>query len=178
MTVESAKHSSTEKVEYPSLQVDQRRDVELPAAIKSLEEEELQITELKAIEKTHLTEVVSHLKQAVLSLGVPVHIDPSAFSEVILTPDGKVSLVNNGSEITSMPLEKLPGSAMVSVLMQSVPELKRLLVEKKSGIGERATVLEKSAKEFRKVVAALPSSEKKKSDEPVSLDSDISKTSK
>ena len=50
---------------------------------------------------------------------------------------------------------------MISVLIQAVPEMKRLLVERKTATAERASVLEKSAKEFRKVTAALQGNVKK-----------------
>jgi hypothetical protein len=80
------------------------------------------------------------------------------FSEIILTPEASVSLLNNGNLVASLPLESLPGSALISVLVQAVPEIKRLLVERKTVTADRASLLEKSAIEFKKVAAAIPKS--------------------
>ena len=161
--MEAEKPRSSDKVEYPELRVEGRKDVELPVSIKSIEEEELQLSELNEIEKSQLLEVVSHLKQVLSSVDTPIHVDPSALSEVVLTPSGDISLMNNGVPVASMPMETLPGTALISVLVQVLPEIKRILVEKKLATADRAQILEKSAKEFRKVTAALPPKVKKNS---------------
>ena len=159
--MEAEKARPTDKVEYPALHIEERKEVELPVSIKSIEEEELQLSELYAIEKSQLHEVVTHLVQLLKSVDTPIHMDPSSFSDVVLMPDGKITLANSGNAIASFPIESLPGSAMISVLVQTVPEIKRILVEKKLATAERTSVLEKSAKEFRKVTAALPDKSKK-----------------
>ena len=154
--MEAEKPRASDKVEYPELRVEAKKEVELPVSIKSIEEEELQLSELNEIEKAQLQEVVSHLRLLLEAIDTPIHIDPSAFSEIVLTPAGEVSLTNNGNSIVSMPMEKLPGSALISVLIQVLPEIKRIMVEKKLATADRAQILERSAKEFRKVTAALP----------------------
>ena len=159
--MEAEKPRPSDKVEFPTLRVAERKDVELPVSIKAIEEEELQLSELNEIEKSQLLELVSHLKQVLVSLDTPIHIDPSAFSEVVLTKYGNISMINSGNLVVSVPMESLPGSAMISVLIQVVPEIKRLLVEKKAATADHVTVLEKSAKEFKKVSAALPGKAKK-----------------
>src|SRR5271169_962031 len=118
--MEAEKPRPADKVEYPALRVAERKDVELPISIKAIEEEELQLSELTEIEKGQLVEVVSQLKQVISSLDTPIHIDPSAFAEVVLMPDGNISLTNNGNPVLSVPMESLPGSAMISVLVQVV----------------------------------------------------------
>ena len=105
--MEAEKPRTSDKVEYPALNVAERKDVELPVSIKAIEEEELQLSELSEIEKSQLLELVSHLKQILSSLDTPIHIDPSAFSEVVLTPDGNIALTNNGNFVLSLPMERL-----------------------------------------------------------------------
>lgn len=156
MTTEVEKERSADKVEFPPLQMNERKESDLPIFIKSLEEEELQIAELYDVEKSNLNEVTSHLKSIIASLNTPLRIDPVSFSEVVLSPQGKIFLVNNGTVITSVPLENLSAPVLIKVLVEVVPEIKRLLVKRKIQMGARADVLEKSAREFGKVSASFP----------------------
>jgi hypothetical protein len=131
---------------------------QLPVSIKALEEEEVLLSQLTEIERGHIGENVSSLKQLIKQLDTPIHVDPSTFvSEVVINPAGQVMLLSNGAPvIPPISLERLPGPAIISILIQAVPEIKRLLVEKKTTTADRASVLEKTAKEFRSVAAAIP----------------------
>jgi len=152
------KSRAQDKVEFPPIQMRERKESEIPAAIKSLEGDELQISELSEIERNQQVEVSTHLRKVIGYLDTPMHIDPSAFSDVVLTPDGKINLVNNGALVGSIPVEKLPGSVLLRVLAEIIPEIKRLLGERKEQIAGRTDIYDKSIKEFRKVAAAVPGS--------------------
>ena len=145
--------------EFQPIQMMGKKESDLPNAIKSLEEEQLQVSELTEIERSQIAEVAAHVKLLTSWLDVPLHIDPAAFSEVVLMPDGQVSLINNGAKILSLPLESLPGSVLVKLLVEVVPEIKRILQEKKQQLGGTATLLERSGKELKKISPAVPRSQ-------------------
>jgi hypothetical protein len=156
LTTEVEKARTQDKVEFPSIQMRDRKESDIPMAIKSLEEDELQISELTEIERNQQAEVSTHLKKVIGYLDTPMQIDPAAFCDVVLTPEGKINLVNNGALIGSIPVEKLPGSVLLRVLGETIPEIKRLLVERKGQMAGRTDIYDKSIKEFRKVSAAVP----------------------
>ena len=136
----------------------QPKDSEVALSIKSLAEESLQIAELIEMEKTYSAEVIGQLKQLIEPLGNTFHIKPTSLSktdssiqDVVLTPQGIITVMHSHGTINSRPLETFSTEILMRVLAEVVPEAKRILVEKRQKITGRVGSLEKIAREFRKL---------------------------
>src|SRR5579862_8956536 len=117
-----------DKMELPPLDMGrrERKEADLPLAIKGLEEEELQIAELTEIEKAQLTDLASSLKALLKSLDTPLHVDSASFSpEVVVTPEGMARLENEGVLVASIPIESIPSQILIKMLMEMIPDIKR-----------------------------------------------------
>jgi hypothetical protein len=135
-----------------------QRDADVTLSIKALEEEFLQISELSELEKSYSGEVISLLKAIIEPLNATFHVKPSSVSktdssinEVVLTPQGILCIMRNNGSMNSRPIESLPSEILVKVLMEVIPEVKRLLIERRQKVSTRVATLEKVLREFRKV---------------------------
>ena len=136
----------------------QAKEVEISSSIKGLQEESLQIIELVEMERTYSVEVVMLVKQIIEPLNTSFHVKPGAISksdstirDVVLTPQGVVCIIHDSGTINSRNLESLPSEIMVRILSEVIPEVKQVLTEKRQKISARVGMLEKIAREFRKV---------------------------
>ncbi|MHB8567133.1 MAG: hypothetical protein ACYC7D_11450 [Nitrososphaerales archaeon] len=141
----------------------QKTESDFAISIKSLQEESLQISELTEMERTYGAEVITSLKQVIEPLNVSYHVKPgsiskadSTLSDVILTPQGVVCLIHNNGTVNSKTLESLQSETLVKILAEIIPEVRSLLVDKRQKISGRVGMLEKVAREFRKVASTLP----------------------
>ena len=148
------------------------KDSEITVSIKSLQEESLQISELTEMERNYVMEVITYAKQLIEPTGLSFHIKPSSISksdssltDVVLTSQGYVCLMYNGGLVSSRSLESLQTETLVKILLEVLPELKALFGEKREKLSARVGMLEKMAREFRKI-AVVPSSVPQKKPSP------------
>lgn len=134
-----------------------------------MQEESLQISELTEMEKAYAAETISFVKQLIEPLGTSFHIKPSTIlksdstlQDVVLTPQGVIFLMFSSGVITSRPLENVQTETLVKILTEILPELNTILGEKRQRIAMRVGILERMAREFRKVVI-VPSGKKSSS---------------
>lgn len=139
------------------------KESDFAVSIKSLQEESLQISELSETEKAYGLDVISSLKQVIEPLGASYHIKPAAISradsslqDVVLTPQGVVCLIHNNGVTNSKTLESLQSETLVKLLTEIIPEVRTLLVDKRQKTTVRVTMLEKVARELRKVANSFP----------------------
>lgn len=148
-----------------------QKESDFVLSIKTLQEESVQISELSEMERTYGIEVISSLKQIIEPLGVSFHIKPasvskadSTLSDVVLTPQGVVCLIHTNGTMNSRALESLQSETLVRILTEIIPEIRSLLLEKRQKTSGRVGMLEKVAREFRKVASALPSRQRAPAD--------------
>jgi hypothetical protein len=139
------------------------KDSDIALALKSLAEESLQISELSEMEKTYATEVIGQLKQLIEPLSNTFHIKPTSLSktdssiqDVVLTPQGIITVMHSHGTINSRPLETFSTEILMRILSEVIPEAKRILVERRQKITGRVGSLEKIAREFRKLPTQAP----------------------
>ncbi|MDG6998586.1 MAG: hypothetical protein JRN15_05670 [Nitrososphaerota archaeon] len=138
------------------------KESEIGPSIKALQEESLQISELSEMERNYVIEVISYIKQLIEPVGVSFHIKPasvaksdSSLSDVVLTPQGMVCLMYNSGLVSTRTLESLQTETLVRILVEVLPELSAIFSEKREKLSVRVGMLEKMAREFRKV-AVVP----------------------
>ena len=114
------------------------------------------------MERNYVIEVISYIKQLIEPVGVSFHIKPasvaksdSSLSDVVLTPQGTVCLMYNSGLVSTRTLESLQTETLVRILVEVLPELSAIFSEKREKLSVRVGMLEKMAREFRKV-AVVP----------------------
>jgi len=102
------------------------------------------------------------LKQLIEPFNVSLHVKPSAVSkndasitDVLLTPQGTVCIVHNNGSINTRSFDALPSEILMRILVEVVPEVKKLLSDKRQKINARVNMLEKVAREFRKLSVSM-----------------------
>jgi hypothetical protein len=173
LRLEQKKLAQEAQIEQEEKQIQASQAPDFVVSIKSLQEESLQLSELSEMEKTYGFDVISSLKQIIEPLGVSYHIKPAAISkadsslqDVVLTPQGVVCLIHNNGILNSKTLESLQSETLVKLLSEIIPEIRTLLLEKRQKTSGRVSMLEKVAKELRKVASALPTRGKETREKP------------
>jgi hypothetical protein len=155
----------------------QESSADLSLSIKDLQAEFQQISELTELERNYALEILGLLKGLIEPLNVSLHVKPSAVSksdntikDVVLTPQGTICIVRDNGAINARPFDSLPSEALMRILTEVIPEVRRLLVERRQKINGRVGMLEKVVREFRKFAATaepakpkIPSSSKSRS---------------
>lgn len=139
----------------------QESNVDLSLSIKDLQAEFQQISELTELERSYALEILGLLKGLIEPLNVSLHVKPSAVSktdntikDVVLTPQGTICIVRDNGAINARPFDSLPSEVLMRILTEVIPEVRRLLVERRQKINGRVGMLEKVVREFRKFTAA------------------------
>jgi hypothetical protein len=140
-------------------------ETEVTSSVKSLQEESQQISELVEMERSYCLDVATQLKQAIAPLNVSYHIKPESvskndrsISDVVLTPQGMVCVFYSSGNVVSRPLESMTSEVLVRILMEVLPDAKVLMNEKRQKLTGIVMMLEKLAKEMRKIPNVSPRS--------------------
>lgn len=141
--------------------MNQESNADLSLSIKDLQAEFQQISELTELERSYALEILGLLKGLIEPLNVSLHVKPSAVSktdntikDVVLTPQGTICIVRDNGAINARPFDSLPSEVLMKILTEVIPEVRRLLVERRQKINGRVGMLEKVVREFRKFTAA------------------------
>jgi len=133
-------------------------ETEITNAIKSLQEESQQISELVEMERSYLADITNQLKQAIIPLNASYHIKPEAvskndpsISDVVLTPQGVVCVFYSSGNVVSRPLESMTSEVLMRILSEVLPDTRVLMNEKRQKLTGIVMVLEKISKEMRKI---------------------------
>ncbi|MDG6998267.1 MAG: hypothetical protein JRN15_04040 [Nitrososphaerota archaeon] len=145
------------------------KESDITPAIKQLQEESLQVSELSEMEKSYGVEVISYVKQLIEPVGVSFRVNPASISksdsslaDVVLTPQGMVCLTYNSGLVSSRSLESLQTETLVKILLEVLPQLSVIFAEKREKLSGRVGMLEKMVREFRKI-AVVPVQKKQSS---------------
>jgi hypothetical protein len=143
-------------------QSSEQKDSAIALSIRTLQEESLQISELSEMERNYAAEVSSLLRQLIEPLNVAYHIKPGSvsnrdatLSDVVLTPQGMLFFMHNHGTINSKTLENLPSEVLVKILAEVVPQIKKVMIDKRQKISARVATLEKIGREFKKIAPSV-----------------------
>ncbi|HKW05515.1 MAG TPA: hypothetical protein VJN71_09480 [Nitrososphaerales archaeon] len=127
------------------------------SAITMLKEESAQIGELSELERQYATETINYIKKLIEPLNTSFHIDPhtvmkgdGSITDIVLTPQGTICLVKK-ENVVSKPLESLQTETLVNIIQQVLPEIKDHVASKREKMTSRVNMLERVAKELKKV---------------------------
>lgn len=130
---------------------------EILSAITMLKEESAQIGELSELERQYATETINYIKKLIEPLNTSFHIDPhtvmkgdGSITDIVLTPQGTICLVKK-ENVVSKPLESLQTETLVNIIQQVLPEIKDHVASKREKMTSRVNMLERVAKELKKV---------------------------
>lgn len=161
MAIESGVRSDEYKQEVSQRRSGSQDSGDLSLSIKDLQAEFQQISELTELERTYALEILGLLKGLIEPLNVSLHVKPSVVSktdntikDVVLTPQGTICIVRDNGAINARPFDSLPSEVLMRILTEVIPEVRRLLVERRQKINGRVGMLEKVVREFRKFAAA------------------------
>ncbi len=136
----------------------QFKESEIDSSLKTLQEESRQLVELAEMEKTYASEVVNQLKQIIGPLGATYHVQTAwktnadgLVSDAVLTAEGMICVTYNNGAVHSKPLESTSSETLLKILAEVIPEVKRVMMEKRQNMGLRASLLERIAREIAKV---------------------------
>jgi hypothetical protein len=155
---EQKETSADSEIQQPS----EQKDSAIALSIRTLQEESLQISELSEMERNYAAEVSSLLRQLIEPLNTAYHIKPGSVSnrdatltDVVLTPQGMLFFMHNHGTINSKTLENLPSEVLVKILAEVVPQVKKVMIDKRQKISARVATLEKIGREFKKIAPTV-----------------------
>jgi|GEM_PF-2433068 hypothetical protein len=159
---EQKEDTAESRVQQQSPQSAEQKDSAIALSIRTLQEESLQIAELSEMEKSYAAEVSALLRQLIEPLNTAYHIKPASvsnrdasLSDVVLTPQGMLFFMHNHGTINSKTLESLPSEVLVKVLAEVVPQIKKVMIDKRQKIAARVATLEKIGREFKKIAPTI-----------------------
>ena len=130
--------------------------------IKELQSERSQLMELEELEGNYTQKLVASLRQMQLGIEapIPLHIEALGGSfhnvkEAYLGADAVVIIVDKDGNYFSRPLSQFNPAVALSIIEDSVAELRRLVSVKRIAIGIRVSLLENLLKELKKLVASF-----------------------
>jgi len=132
------------------------------AALREMQGEFAQLSELDEMEHNYALKLVDQLKQiqSALNTAVPIPKEalPSAYSsakEAYLAVDAVVVIIDEEGKHSSTPLSKFEPSQILSTVTLATPFIKQAIAEKRKATGERVEVLERILREVKKASNSL-----------------------
>lgn len=140
----------------------QKPGEKIVTALREIQGEFAQLSELDEMEHNYALKLVDQLRQiqSVVDNVVPLPREalPDEYSqakEAYLTVDAVVVVVDANGKQISVPLSKFEPSQVLSTVTYVTPLLKRAISEKRRATGERVELLERVLREVKKASGSL-----------------------